>query len=206
MASEDWHVFIPRKTVVDVGCGAGLFLDHLYGLARRTVGIDPAIFYKDYVEKKHEHFETINQFKGDQVDVVTSFDTLEHLSDPEQALREMHRILKPGGRIYIGVPNQRDFLKSICSDYIPFFYHSSHLFYFTGEALSRIMDKAGFHSLTTDYVHKYGMMNFVQWLRHGCSTKEKPKSAFDEVTERNFRSNVEREGISSHILVGALKR
>ena len=39
------------------------------------------------------------------VDTVISCETIEHLPDPVQALREFHRVLRPGGRLILTTPN-----------------------------------------------------------------------------------------------------
>jgi SAM-dependent methyltransferase len=43
------------------------------------------------------------------VDLVTSFQTLEHVGDLRQTLREIRRILKPGGRFFAQAPNYTSF-------------------------------------------------------------------------------------------------
>lgn len=43
-------------------------------------------------------------FADDSFDIVLSFDVLEHVSDPFQSARELARVLKPGGRLYIDMP------------------------------------------------------------------------------------------------------
>lgn len=46
------------------------------------------------------------EFPDDSFDLVYSYHALEHISDPGLALREMRRVLRPGGRFCIGTPNR----------------------------------------------------------------------------------------------------
>src|SRR3954453_4314041 len=47
-------------------------------------------------------------FADDSFDAIYSMGTIEHFDETEQAVREMARVLKPGGRAIIGVPNRHD--------------------------------------------------------------------------------------------------
>lgn len=47
-------------------------------------------------------------FRDDSFDAIYSMGTIEHFDETEQAVREMRRVLKPGGRAIIGVPNRHD--------------------------------------------------------------------------------------------------
>lgn len=47
-------------------------------------------------------------FVDDSFDAIYSMGTIEHFDETEQAVAEMARVLKPGGRAIIGVPNRRD--------------------------------------------------------------------------------------------------
>jgi SAM-dependent methyltransferase len=47
-------------------------------------------------------------FRDGSFDAVYSMGTIEHFPDPETALLEMHRVLRPGGRAVVGVPNRWD--------------------------------------------------------------------------------------------------
>ncbi len=47
-------------------------------------------------------------YQASSFDAVYSMGTIEHVKESDQAVREMCRVLKPGGRAVIGVPNRRD--------------------------------------------------------------------------------------------------
>src|SRR5690606_15605570 len=54
----------------------------------------------DIVADAHD----MNTIADESVDCVVTVSTLEHVKDPAQVMREIHRILKPGGIVYVNVP------------------------------------------------------------------------------------------------------
>ncbi|MEO5761678.1 MAG: class I SAM-dependent methyltransferase [Vicinamibacteria bacterium] len=55
-------------------------------------------------------------FREGSFDAIYSMGTIEHFDETEQAVREMARVLKPGGRVIVGVPNRHDpFLRPLLS-------------------------------------------------------------------------------------------
>jgi SAM-dependent methyltransferase len=95
-----------RGTLVDVGCGAQPY--------RRLLTNDVTYIGIDSVEAKtvfgYEMPET-RYYDGfswpvddDVADTVLATETLEHVSDPDQFLREARRVLRPGGTLLITVP------------------------------------------------------------------------------------------------------
>ena len=193
---------IREKRVADFGCGAGLFLDLIQGLARQTIGIEPGRFFRPHLNASgHEHQHRVEEVETECIDVMVSFDTLEHLEDPKNTLRELRRCLVPGGRLYLGVPNREDFLTRLVPEYVSFFYHRSHLFYFRARTLVMLLEDIGFGGVRVSFLHKYDIMNLVRWARNGSGRGNDRDHVFDTHTEASFRHHVERQGISSHILV-----
>lgn len=101
----------PKNCLV-VGCGtgeeAGLLARHL---KLETIGIDiGSEFPFDQDRAAPAKLEIMDahalKFPDSSFDVVYSFHALEHITAPTVALREMARVLKPGGTYVIGTPNK----------------------------------------------------------------------------------------------------
>ncbi len=93
--------------ILDVGCGTGANLEMLanYGEAEGVDVSDEAIeFCKAKGLKANKGLAEELPFRDESFDIVTALDVVEHLDDDIAGLREMHRVLKKGGRSLIFVP------------------------------------------------------------------------------------------------------
>jgi 2-polyprenyl-3-methyl-5-hydroxy-6-metoxy-1,4-benzoquinol methylase len=107
----------PGDVVLDAACGLGYGSHMLASLspAARVTGIDLSDWGIDYATRNYGSGrvdftcgvlpDVLNVIPDDSVDLVVSLETLEHVTDPVQLLRAFDRVLKPGGRIFVSVPN-----------------------------------------------------------------------------------------------------
>jgi len=91
-------------------------------------------------EWNYDHLSVISDlhqlpFADNTFDVVLSMQVLEHVQDPERAIREMHRVLRPGGKLCITLP-QGSKEHQVPHDY----------FRFTQYGLTHLLRKVQFHS------------------------------------------------------------
>jgi len=101
-----------QSRVLDAGCGTGYNLRWLReSYHARTTGLDlysPALaFSRTRGEQQLARGDASTlPFRSERFDLVTAFDVLSHIDGKEarlQALRELHRVLRPGGRVLIRV-------------------------------------------------------------------------------------------------------
>ena len=105
--------FVTGKRILDVACGTGMGTKYLSAAgAASSVGldIDPAAVSfatKLYGECEFAQCDVARLcIASASIDVVVSFETIEHLKDQAKFLSECHRVLKPGGVLICSTPNQ----------------------------------------------------------------------------------------------------
>jgi len=102
----------PKLRILDAGCGTGFNLGHYAATNSREVyGLDLADSALKHVRKRG--FKNIAQasitdipFKSETFDIVFSFEVVTQTprETHDASIREMHRVLKPGGHLFIRVP------------------------------------------------------------------------------------------------------
>ena len=87
--------------LLDVGCGSKPYKDTYFSAATSYVGVD-------YASEKSRPDIIASALSlpldNESFDTVVSTELLEHVPDPLRALREMHRVLKPGGHLILSTP------------------------------------------------------------------------------------------------------
>lgn len=103
---------VKNKRILDVGCGKGDYTS-LFNLNNNEVyGLDIADYrlaeYKDCFNFKLYDGKRL-PFQDSFFDVVISFDVIEHIEDDREFIREIYRVLKPQGQVFLSTPNQNRF-------------------------------------------------------------------------------------------------
>lgn len=107
--------YVSGKIVVDIACGTGYGTEILkiYGKAEKVIGVDIDTQAIEYAILKYKSPE-VNFICASgaetgldeaSIDVVVSFETIEHVPDDKELLKEFIRILKPGGILICSTPN-----------------------------------------------------------------------------------------------------
>ena len=100
---------LPGQRLLDVGCGNGDYLRNAGDAGWEAVGIDADERAVDIARQRGLDARPggIESFAGQAgcFDAITLSHVLEHLHDPATFLRAVHRLLKPGGVVFVDTPN-----------------------------------------------------------------------------------------------------
>lgn len=92
------------------GCGVGMYVEQLANLGADVTGLEYEFERAaDALSRASKIINAAGEFlplPASTFDLILSHEVLEHVQDDAQAVREMVRVLKPGGRIVLFVPNR----------------------------------------------------------------------------------------------------
>jgi len=123
IAYEHWHRYawaaqlVAGKVVLDAACGEGYGAHLLSATADRVIGVDLSSESIEHARARYPHerltFHCANclslPLEDRSVDVVVSFETLEHLAEHEELLTEFRRVLRPDGFLILSSPDRKTY-------------------------------------------------------------------------------------------------
>ncbi len=167
----------PADRVLDLGCGDGRAARALAGRCRQVVGVDIS---RGALRAARAHspdgrwlcasLESELPFADSSFDVLYCCEVIEHLLDVPGALRAMHRVLRPGGLLFLSTP-YHGLLKNLAIVLLGFERHfdvsGPHIRFFTPRSLRRLLREAGFAVEKTRRLGRFWpvWMNLVVWAR-----------------------------------------
>lgn len=139
---------VSGKRLLDVGCGKGFFCEVAKQAGAIVTGLEPSKKITEEVIKRtglniiNALFEEL-EYRQNYYDILTMWDVLEHLKDPDDGIKKASALLKENGILAISVPNHSSIFALLAG---PFwkgynFYHISH---FEPQRLVRLLEKHGF--------------------------------------------------------------
>ena len=165
--------------LLDVGCGEGR---HIFGVMQdyplmKCIGIDMDHESIKIAEEGYDYFKSISHagaeflkgsaynipFPDNFFDLVICSEVLEHLHEYNDAVKEMHRVLKPGGKLYASVP--ASWPEKICWNLSKDYQNQpgGHLRIFNQKKLVSEIQEEGFIFLSSERFH--AIHSPYWWLR-----------------------------------------
>ncbi len=162
----------PGGRVLDVGCGRGVALStvanrgyeaHGFEISDiAAAGIDPRVQLRVGDQLADA------AFPDGHFDLVVMWHVLEHLLNPGETLHEIQRILKPGGRLAVAVPNIASWQAKLFG---PAWFHLDlprHLYHFSPKTLRRLVKANGFQ---VEREHHFSIrQNPFGWVQSALNT------------------------------------
>lgn len=104
---------IASGRIIDVGCGAGQLYPFVRPWFQKYVGVDVVKYEGFPAEADFVQLDLDNNavpLPDGYGDVVVAVETIEHLENPRQFVRQLVRLAKPGGWVVVTTPNQLSIL------------------------------------------------------------------------------------------------
>jgi SAM-dependent methyltransferase len=144
--------------VVDLGCWVGFLLAEARERGWRTLGVEPSEFASEYARRENG----LDVLTGDLLtapvpegewDAVVLGDVIEHLPRPGEALDRIAVLLKPGGVVYLALPDAGSRLARLMGarwwSVLP-----THVHYFTRDSMAALLRRHGFDPLVASTAPK----------------------------------------------------
>lgn len=149
--------------------------------------------YADEAKKKYT----------DKIDVITSFDVIEHVQSPEIFIKDVYDLLTYGGKAIIGTPTDAPVMRSLLgNDYEKkLLFSTQHLWILSEKNLRMISEKCGFRRVTVKYYQRYGIGNMLGWLKEKEPKSEINQEFITETLNNVWKAQLVDNGLADYIVL-----
>jgi len=132
--------------LLDIGCASGAFLAEAHA-RYRVVGTDISFDACQVAAERGIPVIVAEAaalpFPAGSFDVVTMWDTIEHLADPRAALSEVARVLRPGGTVALTTGDVRSWCRRLSGKRWHLYTLPEHRYFFSAVTLDQLLSEAG---------------------------------------------------------------
>jgi 2-polyprenyl-3-methyl-5-hydroxy-6-metoxy-1,4-benzoquinol methylase len=170
---------VPAPRYLDVGCSTGFVVEAAREAGWDAVGTDLNPSAVEFGRSRGLDLRTTTLeaggFEAGTFDAISLFDVLEHLIEPAAVLRSCARLLRPGGIVFLYVPNYDSASRLLMGKDAHFIWPTHHLNYYTPVTIRDLLAREGYE---TAYLATEGL-DIVDYLWY----RREVKGATDEGLE-----------------------
>jgi 2-polyprenyl-3-methyl-5-hydroxy-6-metoxy-1,4-benzoquinol methylase len=215
-----------NRSILDIGCGPGFFLQRAQKRGWDTLGIEPSLKAAKYAKEKgisivESTFESFILTNKSKFDAIHSKFFLEHVRDPFSVCKHCFDLLKPNGILCFEVPNDFNLLQEIVVNTLnkpPYWIEpTQHVNYFSHKTLKKLLIKCGFNPIYSestfpleffllsgmDYVNNEKIGKKIHSMR--MNFESNLFSSQNNSLKRDLYSNFAQKGIGREIIIYAKK-
>jgi SAM-dependent methyltransferase len=183
---------VAGKKYTDVGSGLGGILDLMKPFAKTISAVEPQKDVRNnLIHLGYKVLSSIEELSNEKEksDFISLFHVFEHITNPLESLKLLHKSLTPGGKILVEVPHAGDVLLNNFNleAFKKFTFWSEHLILHTRASLEKYLSVAGFKNISVKGFQRYPLANHLIWLRDGKPGGQNILPAFrDEKLESTY--------------------
>ena len=164
--------YLPNKgRLLDVGAASGYFMNLASTAGWQTSGVEVSEYAVALAKEKglsltRGTLENMSPAVG-QFQVITLWDVLEHVPNPEEDIKKINKLLEIGGVVAINTPDSSSMGATLLGPRWHLTLSPEHLFLFNKKSLKIILERNGFEVLTVKKIGKIFSLPYIFTFGHG---------------------------------------
>jgi SAM-dependent methyltransferase len=138
-----------KRSLLDIGCGTGAFLRTMRSKGWTVRGLEPDRDTRERTKTQYQLTidapDQLYHLPDQSVEAITMWHVLEHVHALHDYFDNIKRILKPGGKLFIAVPNHTSLDAAFYRTYWAAYDVPRHLYHFSPESMTRLAAIHGFN-------------------------------------------------------------
>jgi 2-polyprenyl-3-methyl-5-hydroxy-6-metoxy-1,4-benzoquinol methylase len=153
--------FIQPGRLLDIGCAAGFFISEADRRGWQVQGMDVSSFAANYARETfgldvQQGSVLALDYPAGEYDMVTMWDVIEHVPDPMAHIEKAAELLRSGGVFALATPDVDSLPARLTGKrWVGYKLSEEHVYYFSRDSLTKMLDKAGFDVVDSYHVGKY---------------------------------------------------
>ncbi len=157
----------------EIGAGPGHFISQIKDRVKKVEAVELHPGQADHCRNEYGikvYADPIEKLDlKESFDIVCLFSVLEHVPDPKIFLAQAMSFVKPGGTLFIEVPNSQDPLLALydVTEYSAMYFRSEHIFNYNRSSLSKLFEVLNFTNFDIEARQGYSLTNHIHWASTG---------------------------------------